>query len=198
MDAYAILGVGRNATVEEIGRKFRERSKRLHPDAWIGLSPEETRRLEDEFNQLVEAKDMLLDGDRRKTADVWADLYALFDQQVLLWLDNTAGPNPLLGMLGAIRQKQYEKQHQLFVTDSRLNMMANANGRPVQIAGEIGENPFSGRMSSLAAATQKERGEIIVSLNQLEWMASQVLGLRWVVGAPQPRRLSASLLGGTI
>lgn len=60
LDPYAELGLGRDATEDEINRAFRERAKKAHPDG--GGTTEEFTRLR--ASQLV-----LLDPERRKKFD---------------------------------------------------------------------------------------------------------------------------------
>ena len=53
---YEVLGVGRNATAEEISRAYRKKSLKCHPDR--------TKDREHEWEQLAKAYEIL--GDKRK------------------------------------------------------------------------------------------------------------------------------------
>ncbi len=62
-DYYAILGVSRDASVEEIKKAYRRRARETHPDV---AGHEEA---EDSFKQVNEAYDVLSDPQRRATYD---------------------------------------------------------------------------------------------------------------------------------
>ena len=61
MDLYRILGVGRNATPEEIKKAFRKKAKQFHPD--INPQHQET------FKQITQAYNILIDPEKRKKYD---------------------------------------------------------------------------------------------------------------------------------
>ncbi len=61
MDLYRILGVGRDATPEEIKKAFRKKAKQFHPD----LNPE----YQEIFKQITHAYDTLIDPEKRKKYD---------------------------------------------------------------------------------------------------------------------------------
>jgi DnaJ-class molecular chaperone len=63
-DPYAVLGVARHATAEEIKRAFRRLAKRLHPDVNPGK-----RAVEQQFRELNNAYELLSDAVKRRRFD---------------------------------------------------------------------------------------------------------------------------------
>lgn len=66
-DYYKILGVGKMASVEEIKKRFRKKALALHPDK----SGRDTR---EEFIELFEAYEILIDPGKRQRYDLIYDL----------------------------------------------------------------------------------------------------------------------------
>lgn len=65
-DYYSILGVPRNATTEQVRKRFLELARQQHPDRFHG---EEKERAEADFQQITEAFNILSDPERRRQAD---------------------------------------------------------------------------------------------------------------------------------
>ena len=63
MTNYEILGVSKNATLEEIKKAFRQAALKYHPD--INHNPEATKK----FKEIVAAYDILSDPSKRKKYD---------------------------------------------------------------------------------------------------------------------------------
>ncbi len=63
-DYYEVLGVGRNASDEEIKRAYRKLAIKFHPDK----NPDDPHA-EEKFKQLGEAYDVLMDADKRAAYD---------------------------------------------------------------------------------------------------------------------------------
>ncbi|HEU4331128.1 MAG TPA: DnaJ domain-containing protein, partial [Lapillicoccus sp.] len=59
-DFYEVLGVGRNASQEEIQRSYRRLARTYHPD--VNKDPEAEAR----FQEIAEAYDVLSDPDTRR------------------------------------------------------------------------------------------------------------------------------------
>src|SRR4029078_5533448 len=64
MDLYVLLGIEREATLEDIKRAYRRLARRLHPD----INPGD-RAAEQRFRQIAEAYETLSDPDRRRRYD---------------------------------------------------------------------------------------------------------------------------------
>lgn len=69
IDYYALLGVARTASPEEITLAFRKKQMEYHPDRFQGLAPELLARAEHRSNLLNTARAILADQDRRATYD---------------------------------------------------------------------------------------------------------------------------------
>ncbi len=63
-DYYKILGVGKNASDEEIKKAYRKLARRYHPDANQG-----DKKAEERFKEISQAHDVLSDPDKRKAYD---------------------------------------------------------------------------------------------------------------------------------
>jgi molecular chaperone DnaJ len=63
-DYYAILGVKKTATAEEIRKAFRKLARKFHPDVNPG-----DKKAEEKFKELSEANDILSDEKKRKVYD---------------------------------------------------------------------------------------------------------------------------------
>lgn len=66
-DYYAILGVPRNATHEEIKRAFKRLAKEWHPD----LNPQRRKEAEERFKEIAEAYQVLSDPEKRRVYDLY-------------------------------------------------------------------------------------------------------------------------------
>src|SRR3954454_7388115 len=63
-DYYAILGVKKTASAEEIRKAFRKLARKYHPDVNPG-----DKKAEERFKELSEANDVLSDPKKRKVYD---------------------------------------------------------------------------------------------------------------------------------
>src|SRR5438105_14830793 len=63
-DYYKILGVGKNASDEEIKKAYRKLARRYHPDRNAG-----DKQAEERFKEISQAHDVLSDPDKRKAYD---------------------------------------------------------------------------------------------------------------------------------
>jgi molecular chaperone DnaJ len=63
-DYYKVLGVGKNASEDEIKKAYRKLARQYHPDRNAG-----DKRAEERFKQISQAHDVLSDPDKRKAYD---------------------------------------------------------------------------------------------------------------------------------
>src|SRR5437588_1191975 len=91
-DLYAVLGVGRNATADEIKKAYRKLARKHHPD----LNPG-NKQAEERFKQISVAHDVLTDSQKRKLYDEFGfeGLQAGFDpgkaREYRRWADSGHG-----------------------------------------------------------------------------------------------------------
>ena len=64
-DYYEVLGVGKNATDEELKKAFRKLAKQYHPDA----NPDNKEEAERKFKEVNEAYEILSDKQKRQMYD---------------------------------------------------------------------------------------------------------------------------------
>src|SRR6476620_6995304 len=65
-DYYAVLGIGREASAEDVKKAFRRLARQYHPDLQSGTKKAE---MEKKFKELNEANEVLSDPDKRKKYD---------------------------------------------------------------------------------------------------------------------------------
>ena len=68
-NAYEVLGVDQNATLDEIRRAYREKARNLHPDRLIDEPPEVVKRSSEQFAEIAQAWEILRDTERRRAYD---------------------------------------------------------------------------------------------------------------------------------
>ena len=70
-DFYAVIGVSKDATADEIKKKYRKLARELHPDKNPG-----DKAAEERFKGVSEAYDVLSDDAKRKEYDEARSLFA--------------------------------------------------------------------------------------------------------------------------
>ena len=71
MNPYEVLGVSRNASIDEIKRAYKELSRKYHPDSYVGNPL--SSLAEEKFKQVQEAYDAIM---KEKNGDYnYADNY---------------------------------------------------------------------------------------------------------------------------
>src|SRR3984885_9874207 len=63
-DYYKVLGVGKNATEDEIKKAYRKLARKYHPDRNAG-----DKQAEERFKEISQAHDVLSDAEKRKQYD---------------------------------------------------------------------------------------------------------------------------------
>ena len=58
MNPYEVLGVSRNASIDEIKRAYKELSRKYHPDSYVGNPL--SSLAEEKFKQVQEAYDAIM------------------------------------------------------------------------------------------------------------------------------------------
>ena len=79
-DYYAILGVRRDASDEEIKKAYRKLANKLHPDKNVDKSDDEQLRLEAELKEVSEAYSVLKNSKTRIAYD-----YELLEREREAW-----------------------------------------------------------------------------------------------------------------
>ena len=82
-DYYEVLGVNKNASLDEIKTAYRKLAMQWHPDRWVSGSDAEKKTAEDNFKEAAEAYDVLSDPDKK----------AKYDQFGFAGVDGQAGPD---------------------------------------------------------------------------------------------------------
>ncbi|MCQ2153665.1 MAG: molecular chaperone DnaJ [Bacteroidales bacterium] len=80
-DYYEVLGLGKNASADDIKGAYRKAALKWHPDRWVNGSDAEKKTAEEKFKEASEAYSVLSDPDRK----------AKYDQFGFAGVDGAAG-----------------------------------------------------------------------------------------------------------
>ena len=58
-DYYEILGVSKDASQEEIKKRYRTLALKMHPDRLVGKSDSEKKEVEDKFKEINDSYDFI-------------------------------------------------------------------------------------------------------------------------------------------
>ncbi len=72
-DYYGLLGVGKNASDEELKKAYRDLAKKYHPDRFSTAPEAERKAAEEKFKEINHAYDVLSDKDKRAAYDAYGD-----------------------------------------------------------------------------------------------------------------------------
>lgn len=78
-DLYKILGVDKNASVDEIKKHYKKLALQYHPDRQQGKSDAEKKDAEEKFKEINEAYSILSDSDKRKQYDMFGTVNGSMD-----------------------------------------------------------------------------------------------------------------------
>lgn len=81
-DPYALLGVPNTATMDEAGKAFKARARKLHPDLHRDKSPEEINDLQEQMKELNQVADMF---GRFKDEELYAKQQGRFTRVKTSW-----------------------------------------------------------------------------------------------------------------
>ncbi len=139
-DYYAVLGVPRGATLQQIKDAYRELALRFHPDRNKDAGAEER------FKRISEAYAVLSDGEKRRQYDEWGsegfgrrftqedifrgadfgDFEDLFRQMGFGF--ETAGPSPFSGMFGGLFSQFRRGRGQDLLAETELSLEEASKG----------------------------------------------------------------------
>jgi hypothetical protein len=119
IDLYAELGLTQTATEAEIKRAYMERIKEVHPDKLQNASEQERKRAEQKSQRLNQAKEILLDADKR----------FIYDNLYREKLSEAANVASEYGFDGR-RYNDYTQDIERFRAERNENLKAQSRYRP--------------------------------------------------------------------
>ena len=137
-DYYAILGVNKNATIDEIKKEYRRLARKFHPDMNPGNKQAEAR-----FKEISEAYEVLSDPDKRRKYDQFGQYW----QQVGTGQGWPSGGSTNFGGFEDFEFGRYGS------FDEFINELLGRFGSP-----GAGASPNAGRSYSYRTSTQRPTG----------------------------------------
>lgn len=129
-DYYKLLEVSPLATTEEIQQAFRKLARKYHPDTT--QNPIEKKRLQEIYQQLVDAHQFLRDEEKRKEYDnnVIFKFRTISKSQVKTKAQTTAKEEPWWKKLLAFGKKEKEKEDPVKKAEQLFFLGMSMTGRP--------------------------------------------------------------------
>jgi curved DNA-binding protein len=166
-DYYAILGVPRNASAEDIKKAFRKLARQYHPD-----KARDKKAGEEKFKEINEAYEVLGDPQNRKK----------YDQLGARWKEG-AGFQPPPGWQGGVRPGPSGSQHYEFrfggstgFSDFFEQFFGRGHGFGFDLGGE--EFGHEGFEQSGAVRGNDVEGDILVTLDEVMNGSSRTISLQ--------------------
>jgi len=178
-DYYAVLGLGRDASAEEIRGAYRKKAMELHPDRNGG-----SRRAEEAFKELTEAYAVLGDPDRRSAYDRdpgGRSSYAPED----LFADLAS--HPTLGALFAQLAREFQGQGLRF-DQAYLHRVFQGRHGGMFFGGFVLFGPLGGGFSPLRG--RSARPEVSAGERRQLPRPAGLLGRLLAAALPGPRKLA--------
>jgi molecular chaperone DnaJ len=120
---YEILGVEKDASEKDIKQKYRDLSKKYHPDRQVGKSDSEKQEAENKFKEISEAYAVLSDPEKRKHYD----MHGSMDGSNFDFGDIFSGFGDLFSGFGDIFGHKYNQNKQRFQNGESYNINIGIN-----------------------------------------------------------------------
>src|SRR5579875_1288239 len=142
IDYYKVLGVGKNASEEDIKKAYRKLARKLHPD----LNPKD-KEANRKFQEINEANDVLSDPEKRKKYDAYGENWQHAEQ-----------------FEQARQQQQRRQQQQPFGEDFEYHYSEGEEGGFSDFFESLFGNRGGGRRQQAAFRGQDYNAELHLSL----------------------------------
>lgn len=117
IDYYALMGIERTASSDEISQAYRQKQKQYHPDKFQGLAPELLAAAERQSNLLNEAYGVLGKEDKRRSYDeqltAWTGPLSKNGEIIVNLSDSHFSFETLLGHLGSDPEAYEQRAEEL-------------------------------------------------------------------------------------
>lgn len=194
-DYYKILGVGENASVEEIKKLYRELAKKYHPDRNKG-----NKQAEDRFKEINEAYDVLGDPEKRKKYDQFRKLGgAGFTGENLSWEELMKQFQGQGRPFGSGRGFDFSNFGRAFGLDDLFDNFANgpASAQRTQARTGFEHGMHANNEASFASEETAMRENLDVRLEVSLNLAQVLLGTKIRLRTPQSKKIELRIPPGT-